>query len=203
MAAAVDATIAAISELGYRSATVREICRRSGLSQGAVTRHFPTRLDLIAAAAEEVALRQEALYTAGVSTVTDDSSLTTVAIRLLRNGTRTPLNAVWLELAVAARTSPDLAARIGPLISNVYGKTLEIASLLPGTGELEPADFQMLVMSLVHLFNGEALSRYVVEMPELEDRRLELVSSLVTRLLAARDPGLLAELVAGAETAVH
>jgi AcrR family transcriptional regulator len=194
MAAAVDATIAAISELGYRSATVREICRRSGLSQGAVTRHFPTRLDLIAAAAEEVALRQEALFTAGLSAATDGSSLVRVAIELLRNGTRTPLNAVWLELAVAARTSPELAARIGPLISTVYGKTLEIASLVPGTGELDPEDFRMLVMSLVHLFNGEALSRIVVQMPELEDRRLSLVSSLLTRLLQAGDPELLAKL---------
>jgi len=43
-------------------------------------------------------------------------------------------------------------------------------------------------MSLVHLFNGEALSRILVPMPEVEDQRLALVSALVTRLLAADDP---------------
>jgi hypothetical protein len=76
----------------------------------AVTRHFPTRLDLIAAAAQEVALRQEGLCTSGLSAAPKGSSPVRTAIRLLRAGTRTPLNAVWLELAVAARTTPELAA---------------------------------------------------------------------------------------------
>jgi AcrR family transcriptional regulator len=195
MAAAVDATIAAISELGYHGATMREICGRAGLSQGAVTRHFPTRADLIAAAAQEVAQRQEALYIAGLSAAPAGSSPVRTAIRLLRDGTRTPLNAVWLELAVAARTSPELAARIGPVISGVYLKTMELASLLPTSGQLGPVDFQTLVMSLVHLFNGEALSLMVVQMPEVEERRLALVSSLVARLLEAGGPGSLAELL--------
>jgi len=195
MAAAVDATIAAISELGYHGATVREICGRAGLSQGAVTRHFPTRLDLIAAAAQEVAQRQEDLYTSGLSAAPEGSSLVRMAIRLLRDGTRTPLNAVWLELAVAARTTPDLAARIGPLISGAYLRTLEMASLLPGAGQLDPVDFQMLVMSLVHLFNGEALSLIVVQMPEVEERRLALVSALIARLLETAGPDSLTHLL--------
>jgi AcrR family transcriptional regulator len=195
MAAAVDATITAISELGYRGATMREICTRAGLSQGAVTRHFPTRLDLIAAAAQEVALRQKTLYTSGLSAAPAGSSPVRTAIRLLRDGTRMPLNAVWLELAVAARTTPELAARIGPLISSAYLKTMEMASLLPGSGQLDPLDFEMLVMSLVHLFNGEAMSLVVVQMPEVEERRLALVSSLVARLLEAGGPESLAELL--------
>ncbi len=70
-----------------------------------------------------------------------------------------------------------------------------MASLLPGTGRLDPLDFEMLVMSLVHLFNSEALSLVVVQMPEVEDRRLALVSSLVARLLEAGGPESLAELL--------
>jgi AcrR family transcriptional regulator len=193
MAAAIDATISAISELGYHSTTVRAVCSRAGLSQGAVTRHFPTRLDLIVAAAEEVARRQEARFTSRLAEEAPEySSVARLAIRVLRDGTRTPLNAVWLELVVAARTSPELAARMGPLMDNVYGTALQMAALMPGTDQLDRVDFRMLVMSLVHLFNGEALSRIVVQMPDTEDRRLALVSSLVTGLLEANDPGLLA-----------
>jgi AcrR family transcriptional regulator len=194
MATAVDAAISAISELGYHSATMREICGRAGLSQGAVTRHFPTRLDLIAAAAEEVAARQAGLFASALAAAPEGSSPVETAILTLRNGTRTALNAVWLELEVAARTAPELAARMGPLMGGVYETTMAMAGLVPGTGQLDPPDFRMLVMSLVHLFNGEALSRNLVQMPEVEDRRLALVSGLLTRLLESGDRGLVAEL---------
>ncbi len=116
--------------------------------------------------------------------------MTDVAIRLLRDGTRTPLNAVWIELAVAARTTPDLAARMGPLISDVYGRTLEMAGLVPATERLDPTDLRTLVLSLVHLFNGEALSRMVVQVPEIEERRLAVAGELLSRLLSAAEPRL-------------
>jgi AcrR family transcriptional regulator len=190
MAAAVDATISAISELGYHRTTMREICHRAGLSQGAVTRHFPTRLDLIAAAADEVAKRQEARYLELVAEAPPGPSLATTAVTILRNGTRHPLNAVWLELAVAARTTPELAARMGPAVEGAYARTMAMASLVPGASRLDPLDLKMVVMSLVHLFNGEVLSRAVVQMPEVEDRRLEVVTAALAQLLAAAKPAL-------------
>ena len=190
MAAAVDATISAISELGYQRTTMREICHRAGLSQGAVTRHFPTRLDLIAAAADEVARRQEARYLELVAEAPPGAPPATTAVTILRNGTRHPLNAVWLELAVAARTTPELAARMGPAVDGAYTKTMAMASLVPGASRLDPLDLKTVVMSLIHLFNGEALSRAVVQMPEVEDRRLEVVSAALAQLLNAAKPGL-------------
>jgi AcrR family transcriptional regulator len=194
MATAVDAAIVTIGELGYHGASMREICRRAGMSQGTVTRHFPTRLDLIVAAANEVSRRQVILFTTGLRGVHGASSMAEAAIRMLRDGSRIPLNAVWLELAVAARTTPELADRIRPLFSDFYQITLAMASLIPGHEKLDPADFRMLVMSLWHLFNGEALSRVVVQMPEVEDRRLAVVTALISNLMEGK-PGLLEELL--------
>ncbi|MFX0576493.1 TetR/AcrR family transcriptional regulator [Nocardia nepalensis] len=58
----VDATIAAIGEIGYQRATVQEICSRAGLSVGAMFRQFDSRLDLIVRTSEEVFARQLAAY---------------------------------------------------------------------------------------------------------------------------------------------
>ena len=46
------------------------------------------------------------------------------------------------------------------------------------------------MLSLVHLFNGEALSRMVVQMPEIEERRLAVAGELLSRLLSAAEPRL-------------
>ena len=54
----IDATIDSLCEKGYAATTVSEIVARAGVSSGALFRHFPTRLDLLVAAAEEVRSRQ-------------------------------------------------------------------------------------------------------------------------------------------------
>src|ERR1700712_2304018 len=53
-----DAVIACVDEFGYAGATTRRIADRAGVSMGAVTHHFPYRVDLVAAAVEELTERR-------------------------------------------------------------------------------------------------------------------------------------------------
>ena len=57
-----DATIDALAERGYAGASVAEICRRAGLSQGALFRHFDTRHAVIGAATDEIGRRHLARF---------------------------------------------------------------------------------------------------------------------------------------------
>ena len=43
----VDASIAVLAESGYAGASVKAICDHAGVSQGALFRHFETRLELL------------------------------------------------------------------------------------------------------------------------------------------------------------
>lgn len=51
--AMIDAAIAIVAESGAEAVTIREAARRAGVSSGAPFRHFPSRLALMTAVAEE------------------------------------------------------------------------------------------------------------------------------------------------------
>jgi AcrR family transcriptional regulator len=55
--AMVEAAVGLIEEVGPYAVTVREVARRAGVSPGAPFRHFPTRMALLTAVAEEAMQR--------------------------------------------------------------------------------------------------------------------------------------------------
>jgi AcrR family transcriptional regulator len=104
-----DATIESLVEDGYAGTSTPAICRRAEVSQGALYRYWPTKGELLAAAAEHLLTRVTAGYEAGFAG--------------RRIGAREALEALWaayrqpdlmaaVELYVAARTDPDLAAAL-------------------------------------------------------------------------------------------
>lgn len=104
-----DATIDALVGVGYAGASTTEVCRRAGVSQGALFRYWPTKGDLLADAAAHLLGRVTTAYEQAFSG---------------RNvGIREALEALWetyrqpdllaaMELYVAARTDADLAAAL-------------------------------------------------------------------------------------------
>jgi AcrR family transcriptional regulator len=110
-----DATVEALVAVGYAGTSTTEVCRRAGVSQGALFRYWPTKGELLADAAAHLLGRVTTAYEqafAGRGGV----------------GAREALEALWetyrqpdlqaaVELYVAARTDLDLAhalARIEP-----------------------------------------------------------------------------------------
>ena len=67
--AMVEAAVALIEEVGPYAVTVREVARRAGVSPGAPFRHFPTRMALLTAVAEEAMRRFQAEVGAALATV--------------------------------------------------------------------------------------------------------------------------------------
>jgi len=105
-----DATVEALVAVGYAGTSTTEICRRAGVSQGALFRYWSTKGELLAAAAAHLLGRVTTAYEqafAGRGGV----------------GAREALEALWetyrqpdlqaaVELYVAARTDPELAAAL-------------------------------------------------------------------------------------------
>lgn len=172
-----DATIASLCESGYAATTVNEITSRAGVSSGALFRHFPTRLDVVVAAADEVRRRQFDEFRAGLSAFGNASI--EHCLTLLRAACRAPVNGAWYELLIAARSDEQLRERLIPFTVRYHAQIAELARTLPIAGMVEPRQLDTVVFSIVHLLDGEALAAVVHPQPEQEDMRLDMIAHLL------------------------
>ncbi|QLY28995.1 TetR/AcrR family transcriptional regulator [Nocardia huaxiensis] len=175
----VDATIAAISEVGYQRTTVQEVCGRAGLSAGAMFRQFATRLDLIVRTAADIFARQLDAYRAAMEHLGAQDNPMDTALRFLRQAQQSNLTHALREIFLAARSDAELRDRLTPIAENYYA---EIVATLDRTGLLdafpahirEPVFFMML-----HLFSGEAVVRGVYKRPDLDVAMLDMVEDML------------------------
>lgn len=171
MTAVIDAAVAALGEVGYARTTTNEIARRAGVSQGGLFRHFESRLDVILAAADAVRSRQFEDFRNGL-TVMGEFDVAEV-VRLLRSATRAPINAAWYELLVAARTDEQLRQRLEPLAKRYHEEIIDLGRALPIAATMPAAERDTIVLGIVHMLDGEALTATVYPHPEQEDVRVE------------------------------
>lgn len=179
----IDATIASLLEVGYANTSVSEVCRRAGVSHGGLFRHFDTMVDLFMAASEEVGRRQvAAIEDRLLHAAASDEPLITM-LYVVRDASRAPINAVFHELIVAARTDPALHRALSAF-GAAYANTIwESVSRMPGAERFRPDVLAVVVSSVLLLFDGEALTRTVHAVPELEDARMKMLEHLVKTLV--------------------
>jgi len=114
-----DATVECLVELGYVRTTTTEIVRRAGVSRGAQVHHFPTKAELVKSAVKHLAERRQQELREEFARIDGKADRISTAIDLLWSGYAGPLFTAVLELIVAARTDPELAAVVGSLNINV------------------------------------------------------------------------------------
>jgi AcrR family transcriptional regulator len=108
--ALLDATYDSLVEGGYRATTTTEVAHRAGVSLGALLHHFPTKADLLSAAAEHAFERRQQEFQQAMDDLDPDADRLDASVDLLWRMLSGPAFTVSVELVVAARTDPDLAA---------------------------------------------------------------------------------------------
>lgn len=111
----IEATTASLIELGYARTTTVEICRRAGVTRGALLHHFDSLADLFAATLSHIYDRL--LASSGLSrqeTVSGEDLID----GLWRHFARPEYKAV-IELWLAARNEPELAPALQPAILSI------------------------------------------------------------------------------------
>lgn len=176
----VDATMAAIGELGYQRATVQEICGRAGLSVGAMFRQFDSRLDLIVRTAEEIVARQLAGFRALMEHLGAQQSPLDNALRYLRDAQQSPMTHALREIYLAARSDAELRDRIAPTVQSYYDEIVAEVEHTDVLGQFPPLIREPLFYLVLHLFSGQSIVRGVVPNPAIDDAVLALIEDMLT-----------------------
>jgi AcrR family transcriptional regulator len=135
--ALLDATIEAIAELGYHGATTAEICARAGVTHGALFHHFETRIDLVLAALGRMTEQRVANYVE-FATQIDAVGKPVDLLRMVWQLARDRIAIVWAELTIAARTDPELRARVQPALDARWALIRSAAEAFPALAVMEP-----------------------------------------------------------------
>lgn len=178
-----QACIETIVEVGYARASAAVITKRAGVSVGALFRHFETMSDFMAATASEVLRRQVESFTKQVAEIPADRPALEAALTILRDITSSPTNAVLYELMIAARTDAKLNVHLGDALGPYSAKIYAAARTLPGADGIPEETFPVLVALLTNVFDGAALVRGVLPDPDLEGRRIALLTAIITGMV--------------------
>jgi AcrR family transcriptional regulator len=181
-----DAATDALIELGYAEASVQEICARAGVSTGGLFRHFATREALMVAVGQDVGAQILTRYRREFESLRAKRDPLELAMRLVRASCRSRLNQAWYELFMAARTNKRLQKALAPTAARYFDDIRGLAhQLLPELAAALGDRFDVLVDSIIAIFDGEVVHRFVIKKPAFEEQRLELLLGL-TRLLLGK-----------------
>ncbi len=177
---------AALVELGLAHAGTAGIATRAGVSQGALFRHFPTKPDLLAAAVQ--AILADLVIGFGTELTASGSpppDPVRAACTALWQMFRRPEMRVVLEIYVAARTEPELAARLTPVLDRHQATILtEARRLFPVEAAANP-ELDEAVLAVVYAMQGAAVGLFSPD-PAHEVAHLAFIERLARRELARR-----------------
>lgn len=176
-----DASIATIIDVGYARASAAVITRRAGLSGGALFRHFETMGDFMAATAYEVMRRQLDSFSKQVAETPPSQSALEGVLNTMRDITGNDTNVVMYELLIAARTDEKLRGTLQDVLKEYTAQIFDTARALPTADQYPEETLAAVVALLTNAFDGAAIVRAVLPLPDVEAGRIPLLVALLNQ----------------------
>ena len=153
-----EATVQSLREGGYAATTTRRVSELAGVSQGAMTYHFPHRADLVAAAMEHLAEQRLSAARASASAMPAEPGERAAALLdLLWRDFSGDVFSIFVKLWVVAADDPELHRRLVPVERALARTIASTARAMEGLPDLPDRDARLqLVLAALR---GLALSR--------------------------------------------
>jgi len=169
-------------ELGYSGTTTTVIANKAGLSRGAMLHHFPSKIDIVRAAVEHLHAKRLKAFRKSIDRLPGDDSRPRRALEAYWEHVKHPMYVAFLELWVAARTDPELAAILAPAQDSFerewYSTAVDLFPEWKESGE----NFDV-ALDLVHyVMDGMAVSFLTHEHGDQEKRLLNYLEGQLRAL---------------------
>ena len=151
-----DATIECLDEPATARMSTNDVVRRARVSRGALAHHFPTKADLVSAAAQRLLDQRAAEFRERFEAIPPARRTPAEALDVLWSFYDSPGGIALIELTVAARHRPELVGVLSPMVERIAGLTGEVfAEYFPDLARLPLAEE---ALRAIHaLFAGLAL----------------------------------------------
>lgn len=181
-----EAAMKAVVELGFARVTTQVIVDRAGVSRGAMLHHFPKKQDLIAALIDYIAEQGIAEFRSAIGKLDASDRIDRwkgldIYWSQLTNDKFIALN----ELAVAARTEPQLDAIVRPAIRTYYRAWNRAAQDVFPEWRDKGERFKLAMDMTQALMEGMALNRELRESPERTARLFAFLRAQLAQLMEA------------------
>ncbi|WP_417263863.1 TetR/AcrR family transcriptional regulator [Celeribacter sp.] len=174
------ATVQMLMEVGYANTSTAGIAKRAGVSRGAQTHHYPSKMALIVAATEEMF----ANFAAGLEALAADMQSGALDYdRFFEAVWGEVLHGDWfyssLEIIVAARGDADLRQQLEPLILDLHERLEAIWSQTFVAVNPDVVTARVALNLAMNVFRGMAVQAVL---RRDEDYFREMVTTLKTML---------------------
>lgn len=129
----IQATIDALFEQGYAAATTIEVAKRAKASRGAMLHHFPTRVDLLLAAAEHIISEQRRYRVDKLAAIENDWARFAAETEVAWEVQRQPATIALLEIMLGSRSDNELRKRLAPFLREMTQMRADSAAQLAKT----------------------------------------------------------------------
>ena len=113
-----DASAQVLFKYGFVGFTTTRVCAYSGMSHGALFKHFPTKLILIGALAEDIYATLTKEFEDVLHSFPENSEIFGLALRHLWNLMSSQHHLATIEMTLVARTNEELKNILEPIVIN-------------------------------------------------------------------------------------
>lgn len=185
----IEATIRCIVKLGYAKTTTPQVAAEAGLSRGAMLHHFENGSALIKAAIVELHEKRLRAFRRAADTETHD---TATLVRTYWKQLQKPAFVAFQELALAARSNPELARILQPLQVEFRDRFNQQADVLFPEWKPDRNRFHLAMTLSQTMLEGMAIQRLTGAM---DDAMVDPMLMLLEEQVASMNPALHPEIV--------